>query len=310
MNTYTFAQGFLERHGLGIASIIVLLLSCIDVVLSVPENVYVWVSALVEIICIILMPWLPQIAAAVLLLNYSLAALIPFHGPPMFWGAWLSLAVLGYYAPLGFSAIFMTIASCARMVQIAVVIPEYVIANGATIIGTFVVSLVVGKTIRINAENRRLKEKERELEDTHRRMRSAVLLHDALSGKLSFLILFSGRQAENDAANRENWRIIEANATQGLQSLHQVVDLLDGNGEDPGDLPAAVQVIIRQSEAKLKMMGITGVSRVQIDANPNINEMLMTEITLFLEEIYANILKHCRTGRHIQFTFTSPVPRW
>ena len=155
----------------------------------------------------------------------------------------------------------------------------------------------------------RMERQRAEFELARRRQNEHVAkrVHDSLTGSLSYIALMAQRRiaaAETNADDVTLWRNIERNALEALSGVRKVIGLLEaGDTPDMAEAngPRSFETITREQDAKLADLGIDGTS-VVIDPGIDIaDDTRLRAAHAILEEIYANLMRHCPIGANAYF---------
>ncbi|NMM94227.1 hypothetical protein [Bifidobacterium oedipodis] len=155
----------------------------------------------------------------------------------------------------------------------------------------------------------RMERQRAEFELARRRQNEHVAkrVHDSLTGSLSYIVLMAQRQIATDPTSADDatvWRNIERNALEALSGVRKVIGLLEA-GDTPDMAEAnglrSFETITREQDAKLADLGIDGTS-VVIDPGVDIaDDTRLRAAYAILEEIYANLMRHCPVGVNAYF---------
>ncbi|KAB8295428.1 histidine kinase [Bifidobacterium avesanii] len=141
-------------------------------------------------------------------------------------------------------------------------------------------------------------------------------IHDSLTGNLSYIALLAqrelarmeaddaGKPGPNDPAY-ETWRSVERNASDALRGVRRVIGLLDADdsGAHGGTADErSFEGIMRLAEPKLDDLGIHGKTVIlnRSGGTKPDGERLEAAHAL-VEELYANLMRHCEPGEHAYF---------
>lgn len=150
------------------------------------------------------------------------------------------------------------------------------------------------------------------MHERHQREQHAIAtkLHDATTGDLTYIILLTQRHREQCAnpTDRDAYAAIERRAEEALRNIHEVINVL--NDADPSlnrtqtlneshvDLMDSVTRYCRRRDEELAAVGFRGTTTIQGAATqPCRLDDLVRDMETILNEIYANIMRHCATTR-------------
>lgn len=151
------------------------------------------------------------------------------------------------------------------------------------------------------------------MHERHQREQHAIAtkLHDATTGDLTYIILLTQRHREqcDNPTDRDAYAAIERRAEEALRNIHEVINVL--NDADPSlnrtrtlneshaDLMDSVTRYCRRRDEELAAVGFRGTTAIQ-GAAPRLRQPdddLAHDLETILNEIYANIMRHCETAR-------------
>ena len=151
------------------------------------------------------------------------------------------------------------------------------------------------------------------MHERHQREQHAIAtkLHDATTGDLTYIILLTQRHREQCAnpTDRDAYAAIERRAEEALRNIHEVINVL--NDADPSlnrtqtrneshvDLMDSVTRYCRRRDEELAAVGFRGTTTIQGAATRprQSDDDLAHDLETILNEIYANIMRHCATAR-------------
>lgn len=174
------------------------------------------------------------------------------------------------------------------------------------------VGVSVGWRLRANAMAEAQASRVRAEQELSRKRRNEAIarsIHDALTGNLSYIALLAQREmsrhdADDDAA-RETWLSVERNADDALRGVRRVIGLLeaddaDGAGRsDEGE--RSFDGIMHEQEPRLDALGIRGRTVVIDRSDGAIPPERLKAAYALVEELYANLMRHCATGDDTYF---------
>lgn len=132
------------------------------------------------------------------------------------------------------------------------------------------------------------------LEEQRRNMTLARRIHDSVTNDLSTILLMANSVDHEGMAISEQREII-SHVRSALESVHQVIDLLNTNSnrrseQDSVTLHKVVE-FCHDKDAYLRKHGFSGMSTVMGDSTTHNDHMSL--VMELLNELYANILRHC-----------------
>lgn len=171
---------------------------------------------------------------------------------------------------------------------------------------------MAGRTIRRKNEANELLEAKYKLEkvesELSRRKRESNLakdMHDSVSNDLStILLLMEGNQ---ESFSKEQVEIIAERSRHALNEVHRIIDILGSEEQSDRGAHARNQVACsnlmsvsdlqqwcEQKDKDLSCVGLTGASRVSVEGDSLFKSThIPSELHGLIEEIYANIIRHC-----------------
>ncbi|WP_152349815.1 hypothetical protein [Bifidobacterium avesanii] len=144
----------------------------------------------------------------------------------------------------------------------------------------------------------------------HEQRAIAAKLHDATTGDLTYIILLAQQRHEGCAspAEKDAYAAIERRAESALRNIHEVIGVLNdaatpadqalaSNG-DHVDRMDSIMRYCRRRDGELAAIGFHGTTTIQgAMPRPRQSDDLAREMEAMLNEIYANIMRHCETSR-------------
>jgi hypothetical protein len=278
---------------------------------------------LVFLILVALMPFCPGIACTTIALLWSASQFIPgFEGSPYLFTVYSAVALLfaNYSLRLALPVITaMMISFCAQYILATNIGISRGNANSSEILlvalGLLIAS-VLGSSIKQVSTNAWIRETEmqraRERERTDRMRRDAQIasqLHDGLTNDLSYLITVahSEMSAATDEQHRNTWQAIIARTDDAFGKAHEVIDMLDRVSieDESAHCPNSMVTIsgreaahqldsaLKSGMQQLKSLGYQGSASIESPVIPTIAENVANESLWLVNEIFANIRRHC-----------------
>ncbi|NMM99769.1 histidine kinase [Bifidobacterium sp. DSM 109958] len=158
-----------------------------------------------------------------------------------------------------------------------------------------------------------------EQELTRKRRSDAIArsIHDSLTGNLSYIALLAqrelsrletdddrGDEGDGRAAAHETWLSVERNANDALRGVRRVIGLLESDDAGNAGVPGAersFEGIMRAQEPKLDALGIHGRTVVIDRSDGAVSPERLEAAHALVEELYANLMRHCATGDDVYF---------
>lgn len=312
-----------NRRIIGIAVLLMIMQSVTAFSYQIDFHMVNVAAYLVFSTLVILIPICPGVACTAIALLWSASQFIPgFEGSPYLITVYSAVALLfaNYCLRLALPVIAaMMISFCAQyaMATSTGTNTENTNPSGIllVVLGLLVAS-VIGSSIKQVSTNARVKEAEmqrtREHERTDRMRRDAQLasrLHDGLTNDLSYLITVAHTEvsAAADEQHRNTWQAIIARTDDAFDKAHEVIDILNrvstenesaqfsnsmvtiSGREATHQLDSALESGMRQ----LRSLGYQGSACIESPVIPPIAENVANELLWLVNEIFANIRRHC-----------------
>ncbi|KAA8822601.1 histidine kinase [Bifidobacterium vespertilionis] len=180
------------------------------------------------------------------------------------------------------------------------------------------IGMLMGLKGRFRSLERKQADRLRAEQELARKRRNETIarnIHDSLTGNLSYIALLAQRElarqesdgdadADADASARAAWLGVERNATDALKGVRKVIGLLDAddaNGGPEGMGERSFEGIMRLQEPRLEDLDIRGRTVVVDQSDGSIDGERMEAAYALVEELYANLLRHCAPGDDAYF---------
>lgn len=145
----------------------------------------------------------------------------------------------------------------------------------------------------------KLEQAESKLRQQERDNRLAQAIHDSVTGDISAILLL----ASDDQVDLNQVRdVIVSKGKNALGEVHQVIDLLDGKNLQQAAAGVShalheLSELCSRKDAEMERLQITGKSAAteEVNALPIPNDVFDVAASL-VNEIYANIVRHCAPG--------------
>lgn len=139
-----------------------------------------------------------------------------------------------------------------------------------------------------------LQESERQLQQKKKDEALAQMLHDSITGDLSLIMLAASGPEQTD----KDKDLILSLSQEALRKTHAVIELLEENRHQT-ETPALchgsdIRNLCCEKDAQMQQIGHTGEAHVIGDQNIPVNDECMQ----LIQELYANILRHCRNSTY------------
>lgn len=194
----------------------------------------------------------------------------------------------------------------------SVMMPQYtLIVFIATLLLTFMICgflTMFGAAFRRTSEaNARAARSEWMLGRMAREQELAHVIHDSVANDMSTIAMLAWR-AQHAGADGNDGAMLDAiydRAHHALDRVHEVIDVLNGRLDlsqvevDGGRIEAGgtfdvqVERYAEDQDRIMGMLGIHGVTRINSIDAPNVSDAARRVAMRLLEEIYANIVRHC-----------------
>lgn len=211
-------------------------------------------------------------------------------------------------------------AGAAVPVDASVALPQYAVI---IFVATFVLDLMILGFLtvcsaafrRTAAAGERAARAERLLGRVTREQELAHMIHDSVANDMSTIAMLAWRAkgVEDGDERDEMLDAIYARSHHALDRVHEVIDVLNGKRElgelressgavdASGTVPQAshdsfdvtVEKYVEDQDRAMGMLGLAGVSRLNTVPDTPVPEPVRRATMGLLEEIYANIVRHC-----------------
>ncbi|OZG59995.1 signal transduction histidine kinase [Bifidobacterium lemurum] len=283
----------------------VLCLAIADWVINPPRTWFGMLCSLGYCLAVALLPccgFKAAWAVVVLVSVGNLGAGLDSSGPNSTWGLLLAIVALGRNARYWEGVV--AIASVVATVTVATIrfpdamgfsVPDGIVNFAIGLFATY----LVGVAVRRSDDKRKRDETERLLARTRRDIATASYFHDAVSGRLTHILVAAEkvRREHPDEYDRMGWREVEREASDALHELHRAIDAMNRESSSVDDglslpLADAIESVTAACDKRLKELGYTGDTQIRGVCAAVLDERA-DEIIALLRELYINIERHC-----------------
>ncbi|WP_169171444.1 sensor histidine kinase [Bifidobacterium oedipodis] len=227
---------------------------------------------------------------------------IDSSGPSSTWGLLLAIVALGRNARYWEGVV--SIASIITSITVATIqfpdVMKFSLPNGVV---NFAIGLLAtyltGVAIRRSDDKRKRREMEQLLAQARREIAMASCFHDAVSGKLTHILVTTEmvKQKHPDEYDQMGWQEVAQEASDALHEMHRAIDVMNQDSPSAGDelpltLAEALESVTAAYDKRLKKLGYTGETQIRGESPAVLSERT-DEIIAVLRELYANIERHC-----------------
>lgn len=280
---------------------------------SQPQSLAVGIATCLYVILVAGISLFPR-CSSILLIAYGILYSISTYaqlGPSPIWGTMAALAIIAYMMKMRYAVLCF-----AMTVLCQIVVVFYIPDSGSdprsifSFFWIFGVVLLLGKSLSWRDGREEAKQakaiallRESQLK---REQRTALEMHDGISGSLSLATRELQRYMRKNVLNDEEKEAIErANGyiVEGLQGTHRAVRYLR---EEPangicGDLVGSVRSLLASEDRKLSLLHYRGKGTCAGN-NVLVSKETRDELLSLLRECYANICRHA--PQHARYRIT------
>lgn len=286
--------------------------------LSLPTLVvlsYQWRSieffiSIIESLCLISIAIIPKIGSCSTIIVVSASMLFSFNSVIHFYFSLPAIFIWTYINKGRQKYLFCIIES------LAVLIGWYVgnrsdmtsFLTGFIIIECFLaIPVAAGSALRwkdkaIIAEKlqHELRIKQAEISQRLERIHLGQVIHNSITGDLTYLILRSQRQRDDPSSMKEYIDTVEQYATYLLNEIHDVITILeegDATSNPKNNIqsfPVKLLKVVEENDKKMNNVGIHGKTYIKGRIPQSTNHD--NSIIILITELYTNIMRHCSKG--------------
>lgn len=305
-----------SRIVLPVLSAVVFLLSIIEVISVSKFSWQETVFTALQLLCILMLPFIPDFFSASILVLYIIESLCPLTmQTSQLWGLWLATGVIGYYLPTLYSSLLVSFSVIARLLDTIFYfsVEKSVILGTTSLIvisyGFFAIGVVFRnwKNEKLkDYEERRLWKAESENSLLKRDRELAIELHDSVAGGLSYLALITSPEyqmsgLENGIKQENKNEEIHSVALSSINKVHGIINLLSTQGsadqlekgKAKGINGIQFKKLLESGNQSLQAFGYQGICRVDPEIEKLRDNSTLKVVATLADEIYRNILKHC-----------------
>lgn len=288
-------------------------------IMDPPHTVIGTVGSFMLCTALTLLPWRGRLAAWMIVIIGVIGDIsigVDDAGPNGIWALLLALVVLGHRPriPECIASIGITMASVTYGAIRYPKIMGYDIPNGIMNFGIgLLCAYLIGVSIWYRERQRAQQETQHQLEQAQLQLMAATLLHDAVAGNLSRILIAAEcmKQEHPDDYVHCGMEDIVGYAADALHETHRAIEMVHSKDSEADrterfTLLSAVQSTASSGDRELHELGYHGETLIQGECNRQLDDRGYALIQL-LHEIYTNIERHCdpRCSAyriHLQFT--------
>ncbi|MCH3974587.1 MAG: hypothetical protein LKF49_09020 [Bifidobacterium tibiigranuli] len=232
--------GWVSTHWGQIASVAAVFVANIIELATIPSlDTPHLIVTILHFLGIALIVVFPRDASTFVVLVFIANQLLPTHeGLSQLCGLWLAIWNPGFAGPswLAYGSVLLVgFVSTWKVAPVS----DGLFGRPYVLIGSTVLFLFIGQTLRWNLVKAHTKATEARLHALEHDAHLAMTLHDATTGGLSFIALTAQREAEmardNHWREAEIWEAVNQQATATIDGIHEIIALLDKDSPPDAD---------------------------------------------------------------------------